>query len=264
MPEQSAHHYILLRGLTRESAHWGDFVPQLKTAFPNAKPTLLDLPGAGSYFRAASPFTIRGILEMVRAQAAEQGALREPATLIAVSLGGMVAWEWMLSHPEEIAGAVLINTSLGGLSPFYRRLRWQCYGKLFAAAGNRNVEAREPALLELLSNRKDTFPQTAATWIEIQKARPVSAKNAARQLLAAALYRPEDIKPGPPILLLNSLGDKLVSPDCSEAIAQKWRLELHTHPWGGHDLTVDDSEWVVTAITDWINNLGRLDKATAL
>jgi pimeloyl-[acyl-carrier protein] methyl ester esterase len=254
MPEQFAHHYILLRGLTRESAHWGDFVPQLKTAFPNAKLTLLDLPGAGPYFRAASPGTIRGILEMVRAQAAEQGALREPATLIAVSLGGMVAWEWMLSHPEEIAGAVLINTSLGGLSPFYRRLRWQCYGKLFAAAGNRNVEAREPALLELLSNRKDTFPQTAATWIAIQKARPVSAKNAICQLIAAATYQPKGIKPGPPILLLNSLGDKLVDPACSEAIAQKWRLELHTHPWGGHDLTVDDGAWVVAQISNWIKN----------
>jgi pimeloyl-[acyl-carrier protein] methyl ester esterase len=259
MPEPHAPNFILLRGLTRESAHWGDFVPQLKAAFPNAKLAQLDLPGAGPYFREASPNTTRGILEKVRAQAIEQGALAEPATLIAVSLGGMIAWEWLLNYPEDIGRAVLINISLGGLSPFYRRLRWQCYGKLFAASGNRNIEEREPALLKLLSNREENYRQTAAEWIAIQKARPINPKNAFRQLYAAATYQPEDIKPKPPILLLNSLGDKLVSPHCSTVIAQKWHLELHTHPWGGHDLTLDDGEWVVAEIADWIKKSKSAD-----
>ncbi len=248
MPEQPLQNLILIRGLTRESAHWGDFVPQLKAAFPNAKLTQLDLPGAGPYFRETSPNTVNGILEKVRAQALEGGALTEPATLIAVSLGGMVAWEWLLAYPEDIAGAVLINISLGGLSPFYQRLNWHCYGKLFAAAGNRNIEVREPGLLKLLSNREDNYQQTAADWIAIQKARPISAKTALRQLYAAATYQPGDAKPKPPILLLNSLGDKLVAPQCSEVIARKWQLELHTHPWGGHDLTLDDSQWVVAEL----------------
>jgi len=252
MPEQPADHLILLRGLTRESAHWGDFVPQLQAAFPDAKLTELDLPGAGPYFQETSPNSVKGILEKVRAQALEQGALGKSATLIAISLGGMVGWEWLLRYPEDFGSAVLINTSLGGLSPFYRRLRWQCYGKLFAAAGNRAIEAREPALLKLLSNREENYRQTAAEWIAIQKARPVSGKNAYRQLYAAATYRPGGAKPKPPVLLLNSLGDRLVSPDCSTAIAQKWQLELHTHPWGGHDLTLDASEWVVAEIGDWL------------
>lgn len=254
MPEVLAQNFILLRGLTRESAHWGDFVPQLKAAFPNAQLVQLDLPGAGPYFRETSPNTVRGILEEVRAQAVEQGAFAEPATLIAISLGGMIAWEWLLTYPEDLDRAVLINISLGGLSPFYRRLRWQCYAKLLAAAANRNIEVREPALLKLLSNREDNYQQNAADWIAIQKARPVSPQNALRQLIAAAAYQPKGIKPQRPILLLNSLGDKLVDPHCSEAIQQKWHLELHTHPWGGHDLTLDDSEWVAAEIAGWIKN----------
>lgn len=252
MPEQQVYNFILLRGLTRESAHWGDFVPRLQAAFPNAKLTLLDLPGAGPYFRETSPNSVKGILEKVRAQAIEHGALATPAMLVAVSLGGMVAWEWLLNYPEEIGAAVLINISLGGVSPFYHRLRWQCYGKLFAAAGNRRIEAREPGLLKLLSNREENYRQIAENWIKIQEVRPVSGKNAYRQLYAAATYQPGDIKPKPPILLLNSLGDKLVAPRCSEVIRQKWNLELHSHPWGGHDLTLDDSEWVVAEIDDWI------------
>lgn len=250
MPEQPAHHFILLRGLTRESGHWGNFVPQLQAAFPNAKLSLLDLPGAGTYFHEDSPNTIPGILTQVRAQA--HGLLTGPVTLIGMSLGGMIAWEWILSYPEEVESAVLINISLGGINPFHHRLRWQCYGKLIAVALERHIETRESALLTLLSNRVDNSRKSAENWIAIQKARPVSARTALRQLLAALVYRPGDSKPEPPVLMLNSLGDKLVSPQCSEAIAQKWQLELRTHPWGGHDLTLDDDEWVKTKINEWL------------
>jgi len=164
----------------------------------------------------------------------------------------MVAWEWLLTYPEEIAGAVLINISLGGLNPFYQRLDWRCYGRLFAAVGKRQIEKREPALLKLLSNGRDNYDKTTKDWISIQKARPVSGKNAFRQLFAAATYQPGDKKPVQPILLINSKGDRLVSPSCSEAIKEKWNLELHTHPWGGHDLTLDDSQWVVAEIKNWL------------
>ncbi|MDD5462181.1 MAG: alpha/beta hydrolase [Methylococcales bacterium] len=250
MPEQSAHHFILLRGLTRESAHWGNFIPQLQAAFPNAKLSPLDLPGAGSYFHKDSPNTIPGILEQVRAQA--YGVLTGPATLIGMSLGGMIAWEWMLRYPEEAESAVLINISLGGINPFYQRLRWQCYGRLMTAALEGHIEMRESALLALLSNRIDDYRKIAANWTAIQKARPVSTRTALRQLLAAASYRPGDSKPEPPVLMLNSLGDKLVAPQCSKVIAQKWQLELRTHPWGGHDLTLDGDEWVAAKINEWL------------
>ena len=257
MSDEPIQNFILIRGLTRESAHWGDFVPQLKTAFPNANLIHVDLPGAGSYFRDRSPNTVKDIQEKVREQALEQRGSLASAKLVGVSLGGMIAWEWMLNYPDEIESAVLINTSLGGLSPFYQRLNWRCYRQLLTAAFNRQIGIREPKLLELLSNRKDNFEQTASEWIRIQQARPVSGRNAFRQLYAAATYRPTDKKPEPPVLLLNSLGDQLVSPSCSEAIAQKWRLELLTHPWGGHDLTLDDPGWVVTKIHDWLRKSGQ-------
>jgi hypothetical protein len=33
---------------------------------------------------------------------------------------------------------------------------------------------------------------------------------------------------------------------------KKWHLELHTHPWAGHDLTVDDGAWVALQLQDWV------------
>src|SRR5690554_7628397 len=38
-------HWILLRGLTRERAHWGDFPERLRAAFPDQHFHLVDLPG---------------------------------------------------------------------------------------------------------------------------------------------------------------------------------------------------------------------------
>ncbi|MCK9398354.1 MAG: alpha/beta hydrolase, partial [Methylobacter sp.] len=229
--------WILLRGLARESAHWGAFVPILQSAFPDAQITLLDLPGTGCFHRETSPVTIKAITGNVRRHALEQGLLQQPVTILALSLGAMVAWEWMQSCPEDICGATLMNTSFADLSPFYQRLRWQSYKDFAALAMTGNVHDRESGILQLVSNRRDQDEQITQAWEKIQNERPISFKNSFRQIIAAASYRPGGIKPEQPVLLLNGLGDRLVAPACSEAIHKKWNLELRSHSWAGHDLT---------------------------
>ena len=159
MNNQVGHNWILLRGLARESAHWGDFIPILKATFPDANITTIDLPGTGSFYQEASPTTIKAITDRVRAQALTQGCLQQPVTLLAVSLGAMVAWEWMRSYPDDICGASLINTSFADLSPFYHRLRWQSYRKFAALLSKQQGRNREKAILQLISNRRDQDEQ---------------------------------------------------------------------------------------------------------
>jgi pimeloyl-ACP methyl ester carboxylesterase len=245
--------WILLTGLSRESAHWGNFVPLLQSAFPDVQITLLDLPGAGVLYKEASPTSIKSITDAVRCFALDQGYLQQPATFLALSLGAMVAWEWMLNYPDEIAGAALIGASFRSVSPFYQRIRWQSYGKVAAFAQHKALYDREMAILQLISNRRDQYPHVIGDWLKIQSQRPVTMKNICRQILSAASYRPDPRKPGQPVLLLNSKGDRLVAPECSEAIAKQWNLELRTHPWAGHDLPLDDGAWVVSQLIDWLN-----------
>jgi pimeloyl-ACP methyl ester carboxylesterase len=244
--------WILLRGLARESGHWGDFVPLLQSAFPNAQITLLDLPGTGSFYRETSPNSIKEITNSVRRHALDQGLLEQPVTILALSLGAMVAWEWMRRYPEDICGAALMNTSFADVSPFYQRLRWQSYKDFAALLMTRNLRKRELGILQLTSNRRQ-HEQIAQAWEKIQIERPISLKNSFIQIKAAATYRPGDIRPKQPILLLNGLGDRLVSPACSEAIHKKWNLKLCRHQWAGHDLTLDDGAWVVSLLKDWID-----------
>ncbi|QPK64148.1 alpha/beta hydrolase [Methylomonas sp. LL1] len=247
--------WLLLRGLSREAAHWGAFLPLLQSRFPSARITTLDLPGTGRLYRQTCPCRMDEITESVRKQALEQGLLSRPLTVVGLSLGGMLTWEWMLRHPDDICGAALINTSLASLSPFYRRMRWQSYPDFFKIMLLPNLYRRELAILEWVANRRDWDREIALKWEKIQRARPVSLRNSLRQITAAAHYRPGDEKPEPPILLLNGRGDRLVAPACSSALQQKWQLQLETHPWAGHDLTLDDGAWVADRLEAWIKQL---------
>jgi len=257
MAEAIGKHWLLLRGLGRESAHWGDFVPLLRAAFPEAQISLLDLPGTGDYHRQTSPASIPLIAERVRESALEQGLLAQPVTLLAISLGGMVAWQWLQAFPQDLCGAVLMNTSFANLSPFYQRLRWRNYGRCLTMLMQADRLNRERMIVELVCNRHDRHPELAEQWAAIHAARPISLLNGLCQIIAAAGYRPGKTQPRRPVLLLNSLGDRLVAPQCSEKIKDQWRLPLYSHPWAGHDLAVDDGEWVIRQMKDWLDREQR-------
>jgi predicted alpha/beta hydrolase family esterase len=54
------------------------------------------------------------------------------------------------------------------------------------------------------------------------------------------------------VLVLASLGDGLVDPACSWRMAKAWGVELRLHASAGHDLPLDDPEWVARQAADWI------------
>ena len=116
---------MLLRGLGRSQGHWGDFVTRLRATWPAVEVETPDLPGCGARHEERAPADVAGTLAAVRAAVRPGG----PVSVLGVSLGGMVALEWARRHPGELAGLVVINSSLGGLTPPWRRLRlsaaWQ-------------------------------------------------------------------------------------------------------------------------------------------
>lgn len=248
--------WLLLRGLSRESAHWGDFLDVLQVRLPNTEIDTLDLPGTGELCREASPLSITEIVAQLRDKMLQRDGLRQPLTLLGLSLGGMVAWEWAGRYPQEICGTVMINSSFANLSPFHRRLRWQSYTNVFKVLGQHDQERRELAILKWVINRRDMDGLKAAEWADIQRQHPVKFQNTIRQLVAAAAYKPVS-RPPQPVLLMNSLGDRLVDPRCSAAISERWQVPLMTHPWGGHDLTLDDGSWVAKQLQLWVKQYSQ-------
>lgn len=247
--------WILLRGLTRESAHWGGFVADLQQALPGDRVLAVDLPGNGYLHHLPSPVSVRGMVQACRAELARRG-VAPPYHLLAMSLGAMVAVEWAHEAPAEIASGVLINTSLRPYSPFYQRLRPHNYAPLLGLAMRPGApEEVERQVLTITSNLAAARAPVLAHWAAVRRQRPVSGRNALRQLWAAARYRAPATAPQPPLLLLASRHDQLVASACSQALAVAWNLPLLMHPFAGHDLPLDDPAWVVEQVRQWAEHL---------
>jgi pimeloyl-ACP methyl ester carboxylesterase len=235
--------WFFLRGLVRESGHWSGFLEAFRARYPERRVVALDLPGNGTRFREPSPVSIPDMAQAVRAAAAGQRS--EKNYLFAISLGAMVGLEWMHQAPADFDGAVLVNTSLRGLSPLHHRLRPANYGAILRVMRSSDLAERERIILEITSRDPANVARWAGPWAEIQRRQPVSVRNALRQLLAAIRYAPPREKPRPPLVILNSSRDGLVNPACSARIAAHWQAPLLVNDRAGHDLTLDDPAWVL-------------------
>lgn len=233
--------WILLRGLTREQSHWGDFGRQLPRRFPQHRFHFIDLPGTGTRYRESSPASITDIRACVQRYSAH---IPGPVGLLGLSMGGMVALDWAQSEPERVAALVLINTS-SGFSPPWQRMRPAAVGRALAVALRLEMEARERQILQLTSNKRPVQPALEAQWFLVQRQRPVTRQTALAQLRAAAAYRPRPEAPPARAMLLTSAGDRIVHWHCSRALARRWHWSLRVHPDAGHDLPIDAPGWVL-------------------
>lgn len=255
--------WIFLRGMTRETAHWGSFPDDFRQALPADQVISLDLPGNGQLHRAPSPVSIGAMVDFCRKELARR-ELEPPHFLLAVSLGAMVATEWAYQSPEEISGCVLINTSFMQFSPFYRRLRPRNYLPLLGLAFLSSTPAeKERVIMALTSAKFSSSDGVMAAWIEARLQRPVKAVNALRQLLAALRYRARRVAPATALLILCSEHDRLVNFECSMAIASNWKCALALHPSAGHDLPLDDPDWVIERVQRWLSEGSKRARATS-
>ncbi len=248
--------WVLLRGLVREQRHWGGFPKTLQSYYPEDKIVLYDFPGNGQRYKEKSETTIIDMVDDVRSHLIDE-SIDQPVHIIALSLGGMVAVEWINKYPDECAAATLISTSLRGLNPFYQRLLPSSYPAVFySLLFSNDARDNETASLKLISNivANDSIKSevTINNWVTYAEQCPVSGANGLRQLLAATRFRVPKQKPYTPMLVLSASQDHLVSPECSKSLAEYWNLPLHTHDKSGHDIPLDDADWVCEKISQWL------------
>lgn len=243
--------WVFLRGIVRQHRHWEDFPERFKAAFPEATLLLPDMPGNGDLYDHESPTRIADMVDAVRDDLQGRG-LHGPVNLLALSMGGMVGIEWMQRHPEDIEHAVLVNTSMPGLSRVSERLRRQAWPDILRSLLFMPQLERERLFIELTANLYPDPDALAQRWAAYAAEHPTSRMNALRQLFAATTWRAPASRPHEHVLLLQSLGDKVVDPVCSTRIADRWRWPLATHPTAGHDLTLDDPDWVIAQVKRWL------------
>lgn len=249
-------HWFLIRGLLREGEHWHPFPQQFQQRFPDTTVHFLDIPGNGTRHKEKTPLSVPTMARLMyreyRQKLAEVGGHPKDVYLLSISLGSMVTLELLHQHPQEFQRAVLMNTSVAGLSPFYKRFQPQIYGLVGRAVFSKDLIQREKLLLRAVSQLPGTKQETAKTWAEYQKERPVAVKNTFRQLLAASHYRLPKQPPPADILILCSQGDRLAHHSCSQHLSDYLQQPYHSHPWAGHNLTMDAADWVLDRIEQWL------------
>lgn len=249
--------WVLLRGLSRAGGHWGGFpehlLRELRPLQPATRLLLLDLPGTGALRRQASPTQVSAIVDACRQELQRQG-VQGPVSLIGMSLGAAVLSDWASRYPGEVEAGVLINASLRPFSELFRKSRPLNYlGLLLLSLSRFSARAREERVLSLTT--KLTPSQTVIErWLELQRQHPLGVRNTARQLLASMRYRASRIRPAAPMLLLCSKADSLVDWRCSQAMSRAWGAPLRLHTKAGHDLPLDDPQWVARAVAEWLRD----------
>lgn len=240
------HELYLLRGLGRESGHWQPFVQKIKQQGWQGPIHCLDLPGAGRFFEITAPLTISETAAFLRTQITSPSSNK---VLVSISLGSMTAVEMACQAPDLFQKIYLINSSFSGLSPVYHRLQLQAWGHLLKIAKSGDIEQREIEIFKMVSQKPEYWPELLPLYTRLANEHPLNPWNFMRQLIAAARYRLPS-RPLGDFVALNSLGDQMVHPSCSQKLAEAWDIPLYTHPQAGHDLTVDDPDWIIQKLMD--------------
>jgi alpha-beta hydrolase superfamily lysophospholipase len=237
--------WLLLRGLTREAGHWGDFPQPAAGRLAGARILAIDLPGNGTLHRQASPSTIPAMVAACRAELATRG-VAGPVHLVAMSLGAMVAVAWAAATRMSLAAACS-STAAGASTPASA----PATGKL-AAADVGTPETDGPG--QGGGDPAPDQPQGPRMCSTTGKGSPGSTP--CRHATPCASCSPQPAsRPRHRSLECRCWccggQDALVSPECSLAIARRWDLPVHLHPDAGHDLPLDDGAWVAARIKDW-------------
>lgn len=233
--------WLLLRGLGREKSHWGKFSKMLKQEI-EGEVLCLDIPGAGDFHKLLSPMKVKDYVDFLKGK--WQPKSEDDWSICAISLGGMIALEWLYVYPNDFQNAVVVNTSASDVGKWYERLRFSIFKDFIKILFQKDVLERERTILKITTNLRRNVEDILKLNTMIYQSRPVSRKNIVRQLYAASRFRSPD-STIPNVLFLSSKEDKLVNPKCSVLLAEKYGKKHFQHETAGHDLPIDDPEWII-------------------
>jgi pimeloyl-ACP methyl ester carboxylesterase len=188
-----------------------------------------------------------------RFEALSRGADQKPWNLLTISLGSMVGLDWVNKDPTRFERLVVMNTSCANLCLPQERLRPQRLAELLRIRALRDDPVRrEREILKLTTATRHRLEELSEQWGAWAKEKPLRVTVAAAQLWAALRFlTPRRISV--PLLVLAGAQDHFVNPVCSKSIADFYKAPFFVHPFGGHDLFLDDPNWILDRLSDWIS-----------
>ncbi|MEZ4872027.1 MAG: alpha/beta hydrolase [Bdellovibrionales bacterium] len=238
--------WLLLRGLAREQRHWGEFKSKLHDLPFVDEVLCLDLPGFGEAVDEESPLTIEEITDNLREKFLDKAEENDTWGICAISLGGMIAMDWLSRFPKDFEVAKLMNTSSANYSAPWKRFK----GYNFIHPGllretDFSIHDIEKMILATISNRYAHSEAVLNEWVKIRESCPYDPLDVAKQLAAGAIFYAQPERIHQPVLLLCSAQDRLVDTSCTLNLAKDFKnAYINIHPTGGHEISLDEPDWV--------------------
>lgn len=244
----------LLRGLTRESGHWGSFIEMLQKDLPDAIIHTMDLPGSGKYFKEKASIKAAKMVDFMRANVLRDLKKSKKNIICATSLGGMLACDWTLRFKDDFQGLIIIGSSFKNICNAKERAQKSVRMDMLKILISSNLEKREGLIIKVNSNKPELFGELTKEWTLIQQKRRVTRANIFKQTIAGFLYGLKDEKPEVPLLIIGSKRDRLVCPKCIQKTHDAFGGTLVWHETSGHGIPIDEPKWLSEQIAAWISN----------
>jgi 3-oxoadipate enol-lactonase len=240
---------VLIQGMGFDRFGWDPVLPKLQRHF---RLVLVDNRASGLSDRSAGMFAVADMARDVVAVLDAAGVRR--AHVMGASLGGMVAQELAVSHPERVDGLVLACTAPGW--PFSYPMPRASVRLLAATPGLTAETARRRYTENALSARTvEQHPELVTRLIERRGSRPLDRGALRAQAAAGALYvgrlRQKRIRAR--TLVLHGGADTVVDPRNGRLLADRIPgARLVTFPELGHLLFWEDPDAFADAVTSFL------------
>ncbi len=240
--------WIFLRGLARETRHWGKFPQLFQEHFPETHHYVLEIPGVGKKHLETAPLDLTRYVDLLRQEWNELKFKHNgPWGILAISMGAMIAMTWLKRYPEDFKAAIFINSSAGNLSGIKDRFSIEAMKMVGDLFFKEDYEQRESAILNLTTDKILITDELIKEYASYSKQYPIKRKNFLAQMFAASRFKVPSTLPFSPIII-NGAKDALASPRCSEILAKHFKVPLYRDQQSGHDLPLDNPQFIIETI----------------
>ncbi len=240
---------ILIHGMAFDRSGWGPVLQKLGHRF---RLVLVDNRGTGHSDRPTGSFTVADMTSDVVAVLDAVGVRR--AHVLGVSLGGMVAQELAITHPERVDGLVLACTTPGW--PLGYPMPAASMRLIAATRGMRPEAAMRRHTENAVSARTvQDRPELVDRLVELQRSRLPDAGMLSAQAAAGARYggyrRQARIRAR--TLVLHGSADAVVDPRNAKQLAESITgARLVIFPGLGHLLFWEDPDGFADAVASFL------------
>jgi 3-oxoadipate enol-lactonase len=237
---------VLVQGMGLDRSGWRPVLRRLRRHF---RLVLVDNRGSGRSDSPAGSFDIADMAADVVAVLDDAGIAR--AHVLGASLGGMVAQELAVDHPQRVDRLVLVATTPGW--PFAYPMPAASVRLLAATSGMPREEALREHAQNALSG--DSRPELADRLVALQRARPAAPGAWSAQAAAGARYtgRLRQRRIRARTLIVQGAADTVVDPRNGKLLAERIPdAQLVTFPELGHLLFWQDPAGFAEVVTSFL------------